>query len=194
MTDDFAPPPAPDGGPTGTVPRASVQRADFRPAQPPRRRSRFPRWVAVLLGVGALVIGAGVVAQVTLTARNGNLTPSEPDATGRMHSAQVVSGMCIESLGESAGTVRVVSCDDAHSAEVVSSYVFTTADWPGDAAVQDTALAYCAAQLAPGGPLAAAADGRDWVAWVPSAATWQHGDRTALCIVTGQSPWTGKAT
>ena len=144
------------------------------------------------MAVGALVIGAGVVAQISLTARNGNLTPSEPDATGRVHSAQVVSGMCIESLGQSAGTVHVVDCDDAHSAEVVSSYVFTTDDWPGDAAVRDTALSYCAQQLGPGGPLATAADGRDWVAWVPSAATWQHGDRTAVCIVTGQVAVDGK--
>ncbi len=146
------------------------------------------------MAAGALAVVAGVTAQVTLTVRNGNLTPAEPDATGRMHSVQVVSGMCIETLGDSAGTVNVVACEDGHAAEAVSSYVFTKAEWPGDEAVRDTALAYCAAQLAPGGPLAHAADGRDWVAWVPSSATWQHGDRTALCIVTADAPWVGRAT
>jgi hypothetical protein len=120
------------------------------------------------MATGALVVVAGVVAQITLTARNGNLTPAEPDATGRMHSAQVVSGMCIEALGDSAGTVNVVRCEDTHSAEAVSSYVFTKAEWPGDNAVRDTALAYCAAQLAPGGPLAHAADRRGNRSGIPA--------------------------
>lgn len=175
---DFAPPPAPDGTPTGTV-----KRTDFRPAAPARRRSRFPRWVALLLGAGLAVILAGVVAQVALTVRNGNLTPADVDATGRLHSAQVVAGMCLESFESTAGPVVVVACDQPHAAKAVSSYTFTTDEWPGDSQVAATLLNYCAAQLAPGGAMAEAAEGREWVAWVPSEGTWNHGDRTGLCIV-----------
>ena len=177
---DFAPPPAPDGTPTGTV-----KRSDFRPAPPARRRGRFPRWVAVVLGLGALAVAAGVVAQVTLTVRNGNLTLAAADATGRLHSAQLVSGMCLGSIGADAGPVVVVPCEEPHAAKVVSAYMFTSDDWPGDQAVAERALAYCAAQLAPGGPLEPVAAGKTWVAWVPSEGTWQHGDRSGLCIVKG---------
>jgi hypothetical protein len=145
------------------------------------------------MGLGGLAIAAGVVAQLALTARTANLTPADADATGRLRSTQVVSGMCIESLGSSAGTVKVVSCNDSHSAEAVTSYTFTGEDWPGDDAAQEAVLDYCAAQLAPGGPLGNAAAGRDWLAWVPSAATWRLGDRTGLCIVTSTTPWVGKA-
>ena len=204
MTDDFAAPPAPDGTPSGALPtsgvprgdvqRGDIQRSDFRPTPPARRRATFPRWVAVLMGVGALVIVAGVAVQVVLTVRNSQLAPADPHATGRLHSTQVVSGMCIESLGSDAGTVMVVSCDESHGAEAVSAYTFTGDAWPGDQSAADTVLGYCAGQLAPGAPLAGAADGRDWVAWVPSESTWRHGDRKGLCIVTSDTPWTGDAT
>lgn len=188
MTDGFAPPPAPDGTPAGTV-----RRADFRPPAPARRRSRFPRWVALLVGLGGAVIVAAVVAQVALTVRDGNLNSASPDTTGRLHSAQVVSGMCMKALGDAAGTVTVVDCAEPHAAEAVTSFTFTGDAWPGDASAAETVLAYCASQLAPAGPLAAAAEGRSWVAWVPSEGTWRHGDRTGLCIVTAESPWSGSA-
>jgi len=149
--------------------------------------------VAVLLGLGVLAIVVGVAAQVTLTIRNGNLTPADPDATGRLHSAQVVSGMCLESLGDAAGVVIVLACDQPHSAEAVTSYTFTADEWPGDGAAADAVVGFCSTQLAPGGPLASAAEGREWVAWVPSEETWRHGDRSGLCLVTADEPWTGRA-
>lgn len=143
--------------------------------------------------VGALVIVGGIVAQVALTIRDSNVTPADADATGRLHSAQVVSGMCIDSIGDAAGTVLVVTCDTPHSAEAVTSFTFTSDVWPGSEAAATSVLAYCAGQLGPGAPLAHAADGRSWVAWVPSQASWKHGDRTGLCIVTSDAPWTGRA-
>lgn len=188
MTDGYAPPPTPDGAPSGTY-----RRSDFRAAPPARRRSRFPRWLAVLLVAGAVVVVGGVVAQVTLTARASQLAPADRDATGRLHSAQVVSGMCLETLGDEAGSVWVVPCDEPHAAEVVSAYEFTGDEFPGDAAVAKTAVDYCASQLAPRAPLADAAAGREWLAWVPSAGTWRGGDRIGLCIVTDAEPWTGAA-
>jgi hypothetical protein len=188
MTDGFAPPPTPDGAPAGTV-----RRADFRPAPPARRRSRFPLWLKVLLAAGGVVIIGGVVTQVALTARSSNLTPADRDTTGRLHSAQVVSGMCLETLSDEAGTVRVVACEQSHAAEVVTAYEFAGDEFPGDADAATTVLAYCASQLAPGAPLADAADGREWLAWVPSADTWQGGDRSGLCIVTASEPWKGAA-
>lgn len=171
-----------------------MRRADFRATPPARRRGRFPRWLKVVLVAGALAIVAGVIAPSILNARTVRVTPADIDATGRLHSAQVVSGMCLEGLGDEAGVVVVVACDQSHSAEVASSYEFSGSEYPGDAAVARTALDYCASQLAPGAPLASTAEGRDWVAWVPSVGTWNAGDRSGLCIVTGAEPWEGAAT
>ena len=146
------------------------------------------------MGVGGLVILAGVAAQVTLTVRNSNLAPADPGTTGRLHSAQVVSGMCIESLGKSAGTVNVVPCEQSHAAEVVSAYAFTADEWPGDdAAATRSARLLRGAAGARRRRLRRPRHERDWVAWVPSQGTWQHGDRKGLCIVTSETPWTGKA-
>jgi hypothetical protein len=188
VTDEFAAPPSPDGTPSG-----AARRADFRQVPPPTRRRRFPRWLTALIVAGGVVIAGGVVTQLALTNRAERLTPAEPGSTGRLHSAQVVSGMCLQSLGDSAGIVRVVSCDDPHAAEVVTSTELRGGDFPGATEVADTTLRYCASQLAPGGPLAAAAEGREWVAWVPSDATWEAGDRSGLCIVTAGTPWEGRA-
>lgn len=146
------------------------------------------------MAAGVAVIVAGSVWAFMLDQVAHNLTPASVGTTGRLHSAQVVSGMCLERLGDSAGTVTAVECAEPHRAEAVSAHRFTDSAWPGDADVARRALAHCAGQLAPGGPLAAAADGRSWVAWVPSEGTWAGGDRTALCIVTADEPWTGRAT
>lgn len=188
MTDDFAAPPAPGG-----IPAAQARREDFRPAAPRRRRRRFPRWLLVVLVAGGLAIVGGVIAQITLTVRNGNLTPAAPGDTGRLHSAQVVSGMCLRSIGDAAGIVVAVDCDEPHAAEAVASYTFSGGAWPGDEAAADEVIAFCASQLAPGGPLAAAAESREWVVWVPSEGTWSAGDRKGLCIVWSEEPWTGRA-
>ena len=104
-----------------------------------------------------------------------------------------VHALVLDSLGDGAGPVFVVPCDEPHSAEVVSSFTFTADEWPGSDAVADTVLAYCATQLARGGALESAAAGREWVAWVPSEGTWRHGDRVGLCIVTEDIAWEGKA-
>jgi len=188
VSDDFAPPPTPGGAPAGTV-----KRTDFRATPPARRRRRFPRWLAALLAVGALVIVGGVAAQIALTKRATNSTPSEADATGRLHSAQVVSGMCLESLGDAAGPVTVVPCEEPHAAEAVTGITLSGVDFPGDESIAQTVLDYCASQLAPGGALDHVASGRQWVAWVPSKGTWSAGDRNGLCIVYADSPWTGPA-
>ena len=185
---DFAAPPTPDGTPSG-----QVKRSDFRATPPARRRRGFPKWAAVLLVIGGVAILGGIVAAVALTARNANFAAADANDTGRLHSVQVVSGMCLEELGDSAGNVIAVDCDDAHAAEAVTSYTFRGQAWPGDEDAARTVLAYCAAQLAPGGPLATAAEGRSWVAWVPSEATWKGGDRLGLCIVSSDEPWKGHA-
>jgi hypothetical protein len=186
VSDDFAVPPSPDGRP---APQA--RREDFRAPTPPRRRGRFPRWVAILLGLGGIVIIASVAAQVTLRARDANLEPAEPDATGRLHSAQLVAGMCIEEIGDEPSQVLVVDCSEPHSAEVATVVTLSGEEFPGAAGIATEVLDYCASQLAPGGPLAEEVGGREWVAWVPSARTWSSGDRSGLCIVTDATPWTG---
>jgi hypothetical protein len=193
VTEGFASPPSASGTPGAPPP----PRSDFRPAPlPPRKRA--PKWLWWLIIVSVAVIVAGSAWAIALERQAANLEPASAGVTGRLHSAQVVSGMCMESLGDAAGVVQVVPCDEPHRAEAVTAYTFTNDEWPGDSEAEREALDYCASQLAADGPLATASAGRDWVAWVPSEATWEAGDRTALCIVTTgigttAEPWTGRA-
>jgi len=184
VSEEFAPPPTPSGTPAGTV-----NRSDFRPLPPARRRGRFPRWLAALLVAGGVVIVGGVVTQLLLTSRAANLEQAEPDATGRLHSAQLVSGMCIDDLPAGVGVVTVVPCGEPHAAKVATAITLQGAEFPGDELVANTVLDFCTSQLAPGAPLAEVADGRKWLAWVPSAQTWKAGDRAGLCIVTSSTDW-----
>lgn len=200
MSDDYAAPPLPGGAPAPPP----QPRVDYRPAPGGGSAGRggssgsgarrgIPRWLWWVLAAGALVIVAGSAWAVLLEQRAKNLEPASVGTTGTLHSAQVVSGMCLEQLGDGAGSVAAVECSEPHRAEVVSAYRFTDSAWPGDAEAASRALAHCASQLAPAGPLETAASGRAWVAWVPSEGTWAGGDRVALCIVTSDEPWTGRA-
>lgn len=194
MADDFAPPPALE-----PLPSASPSRAEFRsqPRPQSRKRRALPRWAWVAIASGMVAIGAGVAAAVVADARAAALEPASPGTTGRLHSTQVVSGMCLEAVAPRngpAGRVTVVGCDSPHSAEVVASYAYESGEWPGSADADHGVLSFCAAQLGPSGPLAGQLGDRTWVAWAPTERTWAAGDHTGLCIVTGARPWTGRVT
>jgi len=191
MADEFAPPPALE-----PAPAAAARRADFREPPLVGRRHAVPRWAWVAIASGVAAIGAGLAAAVIVDARAAALEPAALGTTGRLHSAQVVAGMCllaIEPADGPAGTATVVACDQPHSAEALASYPFASDEWPGPAEIRRTVLDFCSTQLGPDGPLSRAATNRTWVAWTPSERTWAAGDRTGLCIVSSDQPWTGHA-
>lgn len=188
---DFASPPSWD------QPHPQQRRGDLPPPGPtPRRRSRLPA-VAWLGIVAAVVLVAGLSYAVWLEVSIANAQPAQPGDTGSISTMRVVPGMCVEQALGPDGTVddvTVVPCSEPHLGEVVAAREFELDEWPGSSHVSSRAIDYCAGSLTPGGGLvneSAESLGLTWVVWVPTAATWSHGDRSAVCVVFADQPWTG---
>ncbi len=144
-------------------------------------------------GAAAVAIVGGVVADVALEAHARTVEPAQRGATGGLKPVAVVAGLCLRDApagGPSAGRVTAVPCAEPHRAETVADHTFTDASWPGADAVAAAALDFCAARVARIVPEELAAD-LAWRAWVPSAETWDDGDRLAVCVVTSERPLVG---
>lgn len=172
--------PAGDGwvAPAGADPHAAG--AASGPATTLRRSGpgmQIAAWVAIAAGVALLI---GISWSVALDAQGQGLEPADVDATGDLHAMQVVSGMCLESMGADGSITEatVVGCDEPHRGEVISQKLYGEARFPGDAALADEAVEFCEPRLEGVGP-----EGSTWVAWVPTEDSWHRGDATSLCIL-----------
>jgi hypothetical protein len=94
---------------------------------------------------------------------------------------QLVTGNCLERLppdGE-VSTVRVVPCTESHAAQVITDYRFVAGStWSGQDRADARVAGAC--QLT----VAERDEGLRLVAWAPSEASWNRGDRTGLCLAT----------
>ncbi|WP_430868138.1 hypothetical protein [Demequina aurantiaca] len=211
---DFAPPPLPGTAARDTTADAGVAQAgpaaqgatirsgDRPPAGRPGRTRRGRRgrangrWVFVTMIAAIALIVGGIGWAAVLDHRSSGVKPAELGVTGTLHTGQVVSGMCIKDApaADSTGPVEVVRCSDPHHAEALVSYTFTSGEWPGTEQARAAVLTFCAAQLDPavsGLPPSPDAPEFEWLAWVPSAQTWNLGDRTGVCVVTTERPVAG---
>ncbi|WP_297084779.1 septum formation family protein [uncultured Demequina sp.] len=141
-------------------------------------------WVAIAAGVALLI---GISWSVALDATGRGLDPAAPETVGDLHAMQVVPGMCLESVGDdgAVGGTTVVECTAEHRAEVITSLVFEEARYPGDEEVALRSREHCGSRLDSLGP-----SGSAWVAWVPTAQSWQRGDKVALCVLVLDAPVT----
>ncbi|MFK0255509.1 septum formation family protein [Streptomyces sp. NPDC090445] len=86
--------------------------------------------------------------------------------------------------GESAGSVRIVSCDKAHEGEVYAVFNLPDGPYPGKEKVARMAEEKCSGKALAGyaGDTAKLA-GRTVFSYDPSDATWARGDREVICFV-----------
>ncbi|WP_061963113.1 hypothetical protein [Demequina aurantiaca] len=151
---------------------------------------------ATMIAAIALIVG-GIGWAGVLTYRSSGVKPATQGTTGTLHTGQVITGMCIKEapdLTEDPEPVEVVNCVDPHHAEALVSYTFTSTDWPGTPAARQEVMEFCAAQVDPASGFIETppeAPAYEWLAWVPSADTWQLGDRTGVCVITTERPVAG---
>jgi len=208
---DFTPPPLPGeaSGSAHQTAGAPAQPAGLGGAQlqPPgtssergrveARRGSNGRWVFAVMVAAIALIVVGIGWASVLTFRSSAVTPAATDATGSLHTGQVVSGMCIKDAPDLSGgsdPVTVVRCDDPHHAEALVSYAFTSNQWPGTKEARAEVIAFCSQQVGSSSaavPVSPSAPDYDWHVWSPTAATWELGDRTGLCVVTTAGPTIG---
>ncbi|GIG54011.1 septum formation family protein [Demequina activiva] len=196
MTGSFTPPGGPQAqGPAWSppTPPPASHAADERSARTSsttsvRKAGRgmmLAAWIAIAAGVALLI---GISWSVALDVQGGSLEPAAASETGDLHAMQVVPGMCLERIGEdgSVSDATVVDCDEPHTGEVITALGFSELRFPGDADVAQRTRDHCATRMPDLG------DGSSWVAWVPTAESWQRGDTVALCIATWEAPREGR--
>jgi hypothetical protein len=172
----------------------------WTPGRPPsgdettaRRRRR------AMVAVGAVIVLAVTVTAAALGGQAARERAWEPLPTDLAeprdaHAVQLVLGSCLADLPEDGPVdrVRVVPCGEAHRAQVVGR---TDADpdavWPGDETLAARGSHSCGVELLGSKQAAGVDDELGFVVWSPSEESWAGGDRTTLCLATGQAPRTG---
>ncbi|WP_061961401.1 septum formation family protein [Demequina flava] len=152
------------------------------PGRPPKGgpTKGAPRWALWFGVIASVVILVGIVWAGVLVFLDSRTAPADPDATGDMHALSVVEGMCIASVSDDGpiATVEVVACERPHHAQVVAATNLPVEVYPGGEGVVDQAEEFCEPRI----PLDLPA-GAGWTMWVPTADSWQRGDRTVSCLV-----------
>lgn len=147
----------------------------------PRRDVRRIRVVGVIVIVALLLLGGGVAwVGLALSARLASPIGPDVDSPRTVAAVQLVTGNCLPELPEHGDvrSVRVVPCTEEHRVQVWSQFAFAeNAIWPGQDAADARVAASC--QL----PAELSGSGVYAVTWAPTAASWQRGDRTGLCLV-----------
>jgi hypothetical protein len=149
---------------------------------------RIRRGVTVGRGLAVAGVAIGVVwtvvqAVVGVSLVQGHLrsqpVPLTVDGPRSAWVTQVRTGHCLAELPDDGpvGQVDLVPCAERHAAQVISEYRFAADSiWPGDADAARRVAGAC--QLTE----AEAEAGVATVAWAPSEASWDDGDRTGLCV------------
>lgn len=143
------------------------------------------------LAIGGIVINLIVAIALVLTlvtfALNGTLSrlTEEPqsgdvDSARTIATANVATGNCIGSLpvGDAAGEVELVPCDEDHEAQVVTVSDGSGA-YPGSTELHDAAAATCAAEVE---GVTGDSTLRPWH-FVPSEQGWEEGNTATVCLI-----------
>lgn len=154
----------------------------------PRRNVRRIRIIGAIVIASLLLIGGGAAwFGLATSARLAAPIGPEVDRARTVAAVQLVTGNCLPELPEHGDvrSVRVVPCAEEHEVQVWSQYGFPeSAVWPGQDAASARVAGSC--QL----PEELSEAGVYAVTWAPTAASWQRGDRTGLCLVVLPEPST----
>ena len=134
-----------------------------------------------LVLAGLWTVAAAVVAAAIIT----RPPPPRPVALPQVFSLR--AGQCLDSAANGIGGVQVLSCGQAHDAEVFATFRVAGSRYPGPAALQQRAREGCVSRLAGylNPELPASSLAQSFV--YPGAGAWSAGERTVVCTVRGTS-------
>jgi Septum formation len=141
--------------------------------------------VTGLVLAGLWTVAAAVVAAAIITR-----PPPRPVTLPHVFSLR--AGQCLDSGTDGISGVHVISCAQAHDAEVFATFRVAGSRYPGAAALQQRAREGCGSRLAGylNPELPATSLAQSFV--YPGAGAWSAGERTVVCTVRGTSgPLTG---
>jgi hypothetical protein len=147
------------------------------------------RWKKALAG-GGTFLALGIGGLIVNDMINGP-TVSRDDATQEFvdeGNADVMTlrvGDCFDNIDATEiSQVPVVPCADAHDNEVFHAFALEGDEWPGDAAVQEEALAACDPAFEDFVGVAYDESTLDWSLIFPTEASWnEFDDREVQCVL-----------
>ena len=134
-----------------------------------------------LVLAGLWVVAAALVAAAIIT----RPPPPKPVTLPRVFSLR--AGQCLNSGANGISGVQVLSCAQAHEAEVFATFRLPGSRYPGAAAVQQSARQGCVSRLSGylNPELSATSLAQSYV--YPDAGAWSAGERTVVCTVRSTS-------
>jgi hypothetical protein len=132
--------------------------------------------LAGLWTVAAAIVAAAIIAR-----------PPPPAPATLPHVFSLRAGQCLDSGTNGVSGVRVLSCAQAHDAEVFATFRVSGSRYPGAAALQQRARQGCVSRLSGylNPQLSAATLAQSYV--YPDAGAWSAGERTVVCTVRSTS-------
>jgi hypothetical protein len=130
-----------------------------------------------LVLAGLWTVAAAIVAAAIIT----RPPPPKPVTLPRVFSLR--AGECLNSGPNGLSGLQVLSCSQAHGAEVFATFRVAGSHYPGATAVQQQARQGCASRLSGylNPELSAASLAQSFV--YPDAGAWSAGERTVVCTV-----------
>ena len=130
-----------------------------------------------LVLAGLWTVAAAIVAAAII----GRPPPPKPVTLPRVFSLR--AGECLNSGPNGISGLQVLSCSQAHGAEVFATFRVAGSHYPGATAVQQQARQGCASRLSGylNPQLSAASLAQSFV--YPDAGAWSAGERTVVCTV-----------
>ncbi len=137
--------------------------------------------VTGLVLAGLWTVAAAVVAAAIIT------RPPPPRPVTLPHVFSLRAGQCLDSGTNGISGVHVLSCAQAHDAEVFATFRVAGSRYPGAAALQQRAREGCGSRLTGylNPELPASSLAQSFV--YPGAGAWSAGERTVVCTVRGTS-------
>lgn len=134
-----------------------------------------------LVLAGLWVVAAAIVAAAIIT----RPPPPKPVTLPRVFSLR--PGQCLNSGSNGISGLQVLSCSQAHGAEVFATFRVAGSHYPGATALQQQAREGCASRLSGylNPQLSAASLAQSFV--YPDAGAWSAGERTVVCTVRSTS-------
>ncbi|MGO9216406.1 MAG: septum formation family protein [Streptosporangiaceae bacterium] len=134
-----------------------------------------------LVLAGLWTVAAAIVAAAIIT------RPPPPAPATLPHVFSLRAGQCLDSGTNGITGVRVLSCAQAHDAEVFATFRVSGSRYPGAAALQRRARQGCVSRLSGylNPQLSAATLAQSYV--YPDAGAWSAGERTVVCTVRSTS-------
>jgi hypothetical protein len=130
-----------------------------------------------LVLAGLWTVAAAIVAAAIIT------RPPPPKPVTLPHVFSLRAGECLNSSPNGISGLQVLSCSQAHGAEVFATFRVAGSHYPGATAVQQQARQGCASRLSGylNPQLSAASLAQSFV--YPDSGAWSAGERTVVCTV-----------